>query len=74
MVGRLGTLSTVPVAATDLGGVGSEAFPAEDEGETPFEETSLPNPELDDCSLVLTTSRGQVMTAPVVPATLEQRL
>ena len=46
------------------------AFPDEDGEEDDAEET-FPNPELDDCSRVLTTSRGHVMTAPVVPATLE---
>ena len=28
------------------------------------------NPELEDCNLVLTTSKGQVTIAPVVPPTL----
>ena len=30
-----------------------------------------PNPEFEDCSLVLTTSRGHVKIAPVVPPSLE---
>ena len=61
---------TQPVAADLGGGLSDEggccAFPDEDDAEETF-----PNPELDDCSRVLTTSRGHVMTAPVVPATLE---
>ena len=61
--------------AADLGGalsdeVGGCAFPDEDNDEDDAEDT-FPNPELDDCSRVLTTSRGHVMTAPVVPATLK---
>ena len=31
----------------------------------------MSKPEFDDCSLVLTTSRGQVTMAPAVPPTLE---
>jgi hypothetical protein len=31
------------------------------------------NPELEDCRRVLTTSRGHVITAPVVPAALKQQ-
>ena len=61
------------MAAADLGGGSDEggcAFPdAEDEDDEEEEET-LPKPELEDCSRVLTTSRGHVITAPVVPATL----
>ena len=70
---RIGIVThyTLPVAA-DLGGlsdVGGCAFPAAEDDDEEDDET-LPNPELEDCRRVLTTSRGHVMTAPVVPATL----
>ena len=60
------------MAAADLGGGSDEggcAFPGAEDDE---EEETLPKPELEDCSRVLTTSRGHVITAPVVPATLNE--
>lgn len=64
----------LPVAAAEDLGRGPDdggcAFPDDEDDDV---EETLPKPELEDCSRVLTTSRGHVMTAPVVPATLKER-
>ena len=55
------------VFVSNIPDIGAEGF----EGADGPDDSGLMKPEFDDWSLVLTTSRGQVNIAPIVPPVLE---
>ena len=55
------------VFVSDIPDIGAEGF----EGADGPDDSGLMKPEFEDWSLVLTTSRGQVKIAPIVPPVLE---